>query len=375
MIRAISPRKGSCALWATLLFLLGSAAGLSCATRPGETTTFASPSAPIMRTTPSPTAVPNVARWQTSSPTSTATPRIRIDTLPTGQYIVYSIDSGLLESSGVPITSLLVASSDGRTMGELFSAPGAFWRLSPDQRRIAFVRWSRLGQGGYTRQLEIFDSTTQSTVSLGATFLGSPASWSPDGGSLLLSSGSKIMLLRVPAEMAQELIDCRDIQADPSAECHHIAWSPGGRWISFYLGFGVAGADPRSGVYFMDAECVTLPSACLGSIRGPYSLGEEYAWSPDGDLIAFVPNEPPSASSLAAFEVELPDRRDVQSRIIWQGSGLVGPISWSPDSDMIATSMGLVIGFPSGQEIAVLADPRLEEVLFWIKSPLPSTSY
>ena len=164
------------------------------------------------------------------------------------------------------------------------------------------------------------------------------------------------------------LIDCPSLPPPRSmGSCSAVASSPNGEWIAFSLGLG-PGSD-ADGLYLFPATCVSDPTTCTSKLRGPFPLGLEVAWSPDGSLISSAtPRDPPGPgihileASTGAFLRTVPQTESVN---------LVDGFAWSADGNSLALNTGpnlLVINAATGAVQREFLDDAIIKIEFWLHS-------
>ena len=210
-------------------------------------------------------------------------------------------------------------------VGQLRTSPA--W--SPDGHLIAFAVTETTGEpsdpsihvmrpdGTGVRRITECDATT---CPPGYRDLG--ADWSPDGTRLVVGRHNQLILVDADGSDEQTLFAC----SEPCFQVTHPAWSPSGDLIAFVW----TSADFRSEVRVVGVDG--------GGARTVYACGRlclSPEWSPDGRLLAVTNlHGGPANSSLMVMS---PDGSNVR-RI---DTDLLGPlmIAWQPRPDAAAASI------------------------------------
>jgi TolB protein len=143
--------------------------------------------------------------------------------------------------------------------------------LSPDGRRVAYVRYAR-GRGGEAPGLYVTDLDSGATTALGEYM---DPDWSPDGTTIAAVEGTReasaegadLFAVPVNGGPAQRLTDTAEVEIHPS-------WSPDGRSIVYARAL----PDQVIEIWVVDAD---------GSNARRLALGNEPVWSPDGSKIMY----------------------------------------------------------------------------------------
>ncbi len=212
--------------------------------------------------------------------------------------------------------------------------------ISPDGQRIVFLSdgsgyddvYLMSALDGKIIKKLIKGQRTQEFESFHA--LRSSFGWSSDGKRIVLVSKSKDAdrIYIIDAEKGKVLDKIRP----DFDEVYRPAFSPDGRAISF---IGTDGGKP--GIFLLDLETREIEALHTGAIE---YLG--YAWSPDGEDIAFSAISPGYIDSLRLFtKVDPLDKPQRDIYLMRVSDGLVSPITrclsedvspaWSPEGDKL----------------------------------------
>ena len=198
--------------------------------------------------------------------------------------------------------------------------------ISPDGRTIAFMRTDEIGSSVYTIGIDGADLTrlTQAQA-LDPT-------WSPDGSQIAFAGGAfgpyGIWIMNADGT------DPRLIPGTDELDVAHPTWSPDGTMIAFGVGSTVPGvAEP---INFDLFEASADGSGPLTNVTDTPGVAETApAWSPDGNLIAFVrvPNtlDDTPAGGIAVIR---PDGSGL--RVLTEQHAFEQGPTWAPDGTMIA---------------------------------------
>ncbi len=293
--------------------------------------------------TPTPTQVTPTATPQPVATrirfTATPTPINGYRDLPDGEYIVYYSGDhsvGVLSLDGQLQQTLIYGYSD--------------ISLSPDGRHLYFVpdRW----HNPLLINLETMEQEELPFLK-GCTHV----SLSPDGKYLLgscdkIDQSSEIYLFSRDGKQKTQLTFCYNNGLD----CVAPAFTPDGRWISFYKGPWGAVQSPLIGFYLMDRTNMEF--------YGPFNISNDVIWAKNSKYLA---------GSWTGFLTlyEWTGQTLLQMRELDKvKSFMFGDWAWSEGSDRIAYSDGGTISIVDVKEgtTSVVKDfDRDVYVLGWIK--------
>jgi Tol biopolymer transport system component len=199
------------------------------------------------------------------------------DWSPDGRTIVFSRAK---EAGGSSSSTLRLIDSSGRNDRPLTGA--GRWRdtdpaWSPDGSRIAFIRMD-----SDSISLMVVDRDGTGLRSLMSPVLSGGVSWSPDGGSLVVTAPAAfqaldLFVVAADGSASRRLASWRDRPTAP-------AWSPDGTRVLFAAEHGPAGADDRP-----DLLTIRLDGTGLTRVAERVSFTSPGgSWSPDGSSVAFV---------------------------------------------------------------------------------------
>ncbi len=199
-------------------------------------------------------------------------------------------------------------------------------------------------------------------LSLGDAFDGEPR-WSPDGSQLCVTGGADAARQRV------ELVDVRTGVRRTLAAGRSAAWAPGGAAVCYVAGEPVPGLevaaetawyarfpaarrgqplrrlttrrerldpggyrDRRAGLWLCGAHAGDEPLRLTGGECDDV----DPAWSPDGEVIAFVSDRGGDPRVSAERNLWIVDVATGDVRRLTAGFWFFGPLAWSPDGRSIA---------------------------------------
>jgi len=202
---------------------------------------------------------------------------------------------------------LWLMSPDGRRQRLLAkNASQPAW--TPDSRRLGFVS---IGAGSESFGIRVIraNGTGSRWLVRGQDY--SPA-WSPDGRTLAYVLGQPAPT--TPTLKRQRLGTEHAVQIEGSSE-GSVSWSPDGRWLAF-------GCDEP-------IACGMFVAHPDGSDRRTISAGSWPAWSPHGQVLAYLAD-----GSIRTFNLATGSRRVL---VTYPASPFFpGSLAWSPDGSRIA---------------------------------------
>jgi Tol biopolymer transport system component len=199
--------------------------------------------------------------------------------------------------------------------GSMSRVPGAEWAIdaawSPDGARLAATLWDEETPGVYTMKPDGSDRVL-------VTHGGSAPTWSPDGKWLAIvrdgEEGSGLAVVSLDGQTERELVPATgDLLAAP-------AWSPNGDLIAF--------VDADGGIQLVTPD---------GKSRDRFDVGAEWttlSWSPDASRIAFESVRGAKGNTRDAVVV-LDLATGKETVLAGEQDGAQAP-AWSPDGDQIA---------------------------------------
>lgn len=259
------------------------------------------------------------------STTNTLTPTyklVKLNTLPSGRYIIYSIVN---KDDGI---SHFIVSEEGEEMG-LFSSEQGIPYISPNQKLIAFIFYTKLMilniEQNEINVLPIEDNRVWS----GSGEL----AWGPESDRLAITSSSSIIIISIEdGKKIGEIINYLDPQ--PKSESDSIPlspkWSSSGKWIAYYILTGHMEHPPSPGPYVSDTSCMTDPEGCEKKTKLVVDSGEQLLdWTPDNHLAVFDKHDKINlydvVTSSLMKEIQIPD-----------AIGYAEYIKWSNDNEWVA---------------------------------------
>jgi Tol biopolymer transport system component len=240
---------------------------------------------------------------------------------PDGQSLAFPSYTGRRGQQAPDSTSLYTARRDGSALVEAHASSDflVFWSWSPDSRRVGFISETN----GNTLAFKVVPSEggDLQVVDAGAPYYWA---WSPNGNTVLAHAGgaspaanARLSLLQLEAGVYEQVLDI------PPAEFKSPAFSPDGQQV---LVAGVTG----------DGQDALLLTDALGHdprVLAEYEGAIAFAWSPNGDRVAYVESENASLGTPGHLVVLDPSgRRDP----VALDDAEVYAFFWSPDSKSLA---------------------------------------
>jgi len=194
--------------------------------------------------------------------------------------------------------------------------------VSPNHRWIAFEAL-RDGPAG-PPSLGLLDTETHEIQWLeegrGCSF---PA-WSPDSSMIAASCDLNIRVIDLGTRDSVLFADC----ATEDNACTDPNWSPDGATMLVYRAMEF---HPDPGVYSLSTACLEPPASCSAEPEFFLRGTPPFAWSPAGDLIAFVTFD-------GALGYADPEGRILQTLAIPDRSQVVS-MAWSEEGDVLALTL------------------------------------
>jgi Tol biopolymer transport system component len=248
---------------------------------------------------------------------------------PRGKQIVFERD---LPYWGADRYRLAAVAAGGGLTRQLTKGPyDAMPTLSPNGRRIAFVRLSRTNAGVITTVYTV-DRLGRHRKRLFSDGLDLSPAWSPDGKTIVFS---RLADAQSPIEDATLYLadaDGSDVRplGEPGVAGVSPAWSPDGRSIAF-VSFAdhdgtvcpADGCPPSGEIYRVDGDGTGLTRLTTSTADD-----EHPTWSPDGTRIAFASGFALPGAGHPAWLVTVPAVGGPVTRI-GRFSGVLDP-AWSP---------------------------------------------
>ncbi len=268
---------------------------------------------------------------------------------PDGRYVYYSQDvypGGGFQYNRDANSQIYVINRYDRETGEIdriTGGPGGAISptVSPDGKKLAFVKRVRTKSVLYIRDLEtgiekpVYDELSFDQQQAWAIF--GPytnISWTPDGNHLVFWAMGKIHKLdtetleaeEIPftAELNHQLADVVHFEFDPAPDTfrvkaiRHSVTSPDGNTLVF----NAAG-------YLWKKD---LPNGTPERLTGEENLEFEPAFSPDGNLLAYVTWTDEELGEIKTLRL---DRRNAQPQTITSEKGIYRTPSFSPDGETL----------------------------------------
>jgi Tol biopolymer transport system component len=266
---------------------------------------------PLKQNTPTSTLTP--------SPTATETPAGILKNFPTGEYIVYY--SMHLDTRAV--------STDGKRKKIIFAAEdgNATCTLSPDNTKIAQSR--DFYNESKTTIFNLYNGLIREIKIPGCSPSDNPPAWSPDGTEMAIScDDNRIAIISV---VDDEFSIQSYLMIDDDVVIYDPAWSPDGNYISFYIFQPDAFpySYPTSGPYISEIGCYKNNRECK---LNPILLRKEgkSRWTPDGFLAV--------AQETTLFLFDPATKRIEETIDIPLKDSRIESFAWSPDGQWIAFS-------------------------------------
>ncbi|MEW5873102.1 MAG: SH3 domain-containing protein [Chloroflexota bacterium] len=324
---------------------------------------------PTVWLTPTQAIQPEIAPLPTAIPVLAKTPQkpwSSFASLPPGQYVVY-FDT---ESKN---HGLDVISQNGAIRQYLTEVYGH--SISIDGRRIAYA-----GEAG--REF-IFDMEYDTLVELPAFAPGCTAfNTSPDLSESVVSCHGEVYVVSHEDDRTIPITHLAHEQEYYSSPL----WSPDGKWIALFNQTYPPDpfrTDPDDGLYLIDTACIAEPGTCPAKMRGPFQdnlyLQGPYVWSPDSQKLAIPVRS--DDRPIKIFDLKTETFRDLNLN---GGYGSTDSFAWSPDGEWIAYSRResetdssqdvFLAPVAGGGSVKLVDSPGSTSVYFWLTVPWPFRS-
>jgi WD40 repeat protein len=290
-----------------------------------------------------------------STSTMTSSPLAR-ESLPSGQYIVYSISTA---KGG----SLYLLSENGTPQGMIAASEDANAYLSPDGN---FIAYSALDH------VSIFDLKHNTTMDLPDRyncfqgFIG--LAWSPDGANLAITCGGSIYVLGSQDGVRVNTIPSPvKLEAPRTVRADRPIWSPDGKWLAYYI----QRDDPQDtvdGPFVTDTSCFVEKQTCeqkthlLANEKNPHIM----AWTPE-NLLSIA------AVTSTGYSIRTYNAKTNQLVRTFDLSDLdcdIKSMAWSPNGQSIAVGCynGIFL-IPIATGKPILLSDQGTEVNSWLTVP------
>jgi Tol biopolymer transport system component len=198
-----------------------------------------------------------------------------------------------LEGATDDVAELVVVGSDGRHVRVLDRQAVAHQvpQWSPDGRTLAYLKHSDAGAALWVAR---WDGSRRRLLRRDALDCPESLSWSPDGKSIAFigragATGNGAAVVVTDADGSHARVVAAASAASEEGLLGNVSWSPRGR-----IAFIRWAADPDEGDSLYVAGSEGGAERLL--VRAPYI--DEAAWSPDGRWLAYLTEDPASASGL-----------------------------------------------------------------------------
>jgi WD40 repeat protein len=240
---------------------------------------------------------------------------VKLNTLPSGRYIIYTVITKITNE-----IFHFIVSENGQEMGSLLLEAGAPY-ISRDQSLIAFV-------GNKDIKLFRIKQNTINTLQIDDEyFWGSgELAWGPASDMLALTSSSSINIFTIENGMKVGEISQQKSNIMPI----NPKWSPNGKWIAYYILSGEMESPPSPGPYVTETSCMINPEECKDKTKLIVNAEDQLIdWTPENDLAVFDKYNKiriyDILSSSLVKEIQIPNE-----------IGYAEYFSWSNDEEWIA---------------------------------------
>jgi dipeptidyl aminopeptidase/acylaminoacyl peptidase len=216
-----------------------------------------------------------------STKTQTFTPiekLIKLNELPSGRYIVYSVVDITIDDY-----KHYIVSEQGEELGLISTEPAELY-VSPNQKYIAV---------NGSRKIKIFDINRDEmrTLPIDENYFNGYGglTWGPNTDQIAIANSSEIDIFSITdgskvgkiAHILNPLPEEANFHESPK-------WSPDGKWIAYYVQTGQMESPQSPGPYVTDTSCMKNPKECEKKtkliVKAPNQVID---WTPSNHLAIF----------------------------------------------------------------------------------------
>jgi Tol biopolymer transport system component len=209
---------------------------------------------------------------------------------------------------------LYTAPKNGKAVTQALTStqPLVYYSWSPDGRRVSFI--STTDNSNLAFQVVGSDGAKQQLVDAGVPYYWA---WAPDGHTVLAHNGTHLSLLQVGDSVTEQSLNFE------AAEFKAPAFSPNGKQMLV----AAAAQNGQPALLLADAQGQNVKPLA------EYTGSIAFEWSPDGQRVAYLTSDSPTAGSTGHLVVVDPNG---QSKPVALAGTDVYAFFWSPDSKSLA---------------------------------------
>lgn len=240
---------------------------------------------------------------------------------PDSERLAFSAYAGTGTTSPTS-TSIFTADSDGANLVEALNTEDflVFWSWAPDGRRVAYIAQTPSNSLAFATVPP--EGGASEVLDVGAPYYWS---WAPSGRSLLVHAGgaspnasARVALLQLEEGVTEQVLDLAP------AEFKNPAFSPDGQQVL------LAAANAAGEAELLLTDAVGGNPRVITTYEGSIA----FAWSPNGERIAYLLTASPQAGTPGQLVVADPDGK--AKPVALPAETLVYAFFWAPDSKSLA---------------------------------------